>query len=409
VGWFHSAGYFVTVQIGFAYAAVDETPNGWEQFGYGITYVEIDSSTEEWPGQQAGEYRVDLSSLGQSTVSLTRSARSSRMHLIKQNTLEGVRVFMRSTDTGSGLSGIAVSMVVQIAKAGASSFSTITPVITDVGSGLYNLALTQSHTDTLGVVSFHVTAPNAIDNDELEIEITAFDPKIGTNLALTALPTANAGANTGLPVVGSQVPNASAGAIGGLPLIGAQVPNASAGAIGGLPLIGVQIPNAVAGVSLGLATKQNVDDAAVAVVASIPSAAVIRDAILNELLSAHSVVGSVADGIAIAMGLLQGNFFMDQTDNTGPNGQTAARLRLWRSAAAMVGVTDGGTGEGEFAAFQVTTVYVSPNKVATHKVLRTHYGRACGCAFFPYSTAQLTCFRCRCSAYASDDCYSDRR
>lgn len=37
---------------------------------------------------------------------------------------------------------------------------------------------------------------------------------------LTALPNAAAGANTGLPVVGTQVPNATSGASGGLPVIG---------------------------------------------------------------------------------------------------------------------------------------------------------------------------------------------
>lgn len=106
-------------------------------------------------------------------------------------------------------------------------------------------------------------------------------------------------------------------------------------------------------------------------VAALPTAAQIRDAILNELLSAHSIVGSVADGIAVATGLLQGNFYMDQVDNSDPNGQTAARLRVWRSAAAMAGVTSGGTGEGEFAIFQVTTTYSGPSKIATHKVART--------------------------------------
>jgi hypothetical protein len=96
----------------------------------------------------------------------------------------------------------------------------------------------------------------------------------------------------------------------------------------------------------------------------------VVNAILDELLSAHAVVGSVADGIAIAAGLLQGNFFMDQTNNSDPNGQTVARLRVFRTGIATSAATDGGIGEGEFATFLVTTTYVGPNKIKTHRVVR---------------------------------------
>lgn len=103
-----------------------------------------------------------------------------------------------------------------------------------------------------------------------------------------------------------------------------------------------------------------------------PTAASIRDAILDELLSGHSVVGSVADGIAIAAGLLQGNFMMDDVNNSNPDGQTAARIRIWRTAAAMAAATVGGSGlQGAFAQFDVVTAYVGPNKIQSHTVTRT--------------------------------------
>lgn len=101
------------------------------------------------------------------------------------------------------------------------------------------------------------------------------------------------------------------------------------------------------------------------------AAATLRDAVLDALLSDHAIAGSVADGIAIAAGLLQGNFFMDNTTHDA-NGQTSGRLRLWRSAAAMGTPTPGAAGlEGAFAAFTVTTTYSGVNKVATHSVVRT--------------------------------------
>lgn len=117
-------------------------------------------------------------------------------------------------------------------------------------------------------------------------------------------------------------------------------------------------------------TVNSVDSLAQAV-ATLPSVASIRDAVLNALLENHTIVGSVADGIAIAAGLLQGNFFMDNTAHDA-NGQTSARMRIWRSAAAMGTPTPGAAGlEGAFAAFLVTTTYSGPNKIATHTVART--------------------------------------
>lgn len=101
-----------------------------------------------------------------------------------------------------------------------------------------------------------------------------------------------------------------------------------------------------------------------------PSTSTLVNAILDEMLSGHAIIGSVADGIAIAAGLLQGNFFLDNTDNSNPNGQTQARMRIFRSSAATSAATPGGIGEGEFATFSVITTYSAPNKVLTHRVVR---------------------------------------
>ena len=104
--------------------------------------------------------------------------------------------------------------------------------------------------------------------------------------------------------------------------------------------------------------------------AATPSVSSIVNAVLDELLSGHAIIGSVGDGIAIAAGLLQGNFFMDQTNNSDPNGQTSARLRIFRNSVDASSATDGGSGQGEFASFTVTTTYAGPSKIATHRVVR---------------------------------------
>ena len=99
-----------------------------------------------------------------------------------------------------------------------------------------------------------------------------------------------------------------------------------------------------------------------------PSA--IASAVLNSVLTGFATQGTAGDALAVAAGLLQGNFFMDNTNNTNSNGQTAARLRIFRTGTAASNATPGGTGEGEFATFDVETTYIGPNMVATHRVAR---------------------------------------
>lgn len=524
---------------------------------------------------------------------------------VLQNTATTISIFMRDGSTGLGLPGIASSaFIVKLKKSNQVAFSTITPSVTDTGLGWYDLAITGAHTDTAGKAPLEVAATGALTRDDVVLDVWAVNvftdavhaglsalpnAAAGANTGLpvvgTQIPNATAGANTGLPVVGTQIPNATAGANGGLPLVGTQVPNATAGASGGLPLVGSQIPNANAGTSEGVALYKQVENIAVtgaalnktatsrtittgvgtggvgntvgvdqvydnvadsagtldfyyeftvasitsgvgvgvrwtgylvgiinalgayvfnwntvawdqlgsvagiagavngvedweltndhtgtggnlglvrirfqgtgltsatlktdqillgyvvtpatatdvaastttlagdittatttlagdistsqtavttaisatqtalagdittsqgvvtaaisaaqtAIIAAIPSAASIRDAVLDAARSGHIVLGSIGEGIALATSLLQGNFFIDNVDNSSPNGPTAQRLRCWLSAAAMAGLTPGGIGEGEFATFAVTTTYSGVNKIVTHKVVQ---------------------------------------
>lgn len=94
-----------------------------------------------------------------------------------------------------------------------------------------------------------------------------------------------------------------------------------------------------------------------------------RDAVLNAVRSGFVGSGTIGEGMSIAASLLQGNYYMDQVVN-GTSGQTSARIRCFHTGAAAAAATDGGSGEGEFATFIVTTTYAGANKIATHRVVQ---------------------------------------
>lgn len=99
------------------------------------------------------------------------------------------------------------------------------------------------------------------------------------------------------------------------------------------------------------------------------AATAVRDAVLNAVRSGFVTTGTIGEGIALAASLLQGNYFMDSVTNTA-NGQTAARLRCFHTGAAAQAATQGGSGEGEFATFLVSTSFSGPNKIIEHRVVQ---------------------------------------
>lgn len=457
-------------------------------------------------------YFIDLTPLGLGVDAVyNRSGRSGRVQEVTINTPTIASVFMQSALDGQGLSGLAALLMVQQKKPGG-TFVTTTPVVTDRGFGRYDLALLSAHLDTLAVSDFHITAPGAFPNDDLQVNVIAINKNDAVRAGLSSLPNSTYGTPDGLPsaeqisnigvtgaalnatavsrvittgtetgvlanadtldgvfhtfadVAGvidfyyqfnlSTTPNAAGvsaqwkgyltsnndfikvfawnwitsawdqtGVIPGSDVVvvygfdilltnahtsaglvrirfantgltsatfatdrillgyavtpssatgianqvwdslraghqqagtfGETLPNAAAAAVGGLPVL-----------DTNLDVRANV----VHWLGAGPNPAV-ANAVLDALMVDHAAVGSVADGIAIAAGLLQGNFYMDQTVNT-PNGQTAARLRVFRTGTAVAAATAGGSGEGEFASFLVTTTYAGVNKIATHRVVR---------------------------------------
>ena len=104
--------------------------------------------------------------------------------LIKQSTSYNKVILMVTTaDVNVGATGL--SLTIQASKAGG-ALTTITPTVTELGSGLYSIALTSSHTGTLGALVLHVTGSGAVPSDSLD-QVVAFDPTDPAALGLTRL------------------------------------------------------------------------------------------------------------------------------------------------------------------------------------------------------------------------------
>lgn len=83
--------------------------------------------------------------------------------LLKKSTARNLSVFM--TDSADHISGkTGLTLTITASKDGA-AFASITPTVTELANGWYTLALTTSHTDTLGDLALHITATGADPTD----------------------------------------------------------------------------------------------------------------------------------------------------------------------------------------------------------------------------------------------------
>jgi hypothetical protein len=90
-----------------------------------------------------------------------------------------------SADHVTGKTGL--TLTITASKAGA-AFASIAPTVTERGDGWYALALTSSHTDTLGDLGLHITSTGA-DPADLLLNVTANilgDVATAVNLATVA-------------------------------------------------------------------------------------------------------------------------------------------------------------------------------------------------------------------------------
>lgn len=118
--------------------------------------------------------------------------------LLKQSTSRNVPVLVvESADHITGLTG--ATLTVTASKDGG-TFATITPTVTELSGGWYNLALTSTHSNTLGALALHVTATSADPTDVL-LEVVADLP--GASVSSVTGAVGSVTGNVGGNVVGS--------------------------------------------------------------------------------------------------------------------------------------------------------------------------------------------------------------
>lgn len=106
------------------------------------------------------------------------------VEVLKQSTAKNLMVFMtQAADHISGAAGL--TLTISASKDGG-AFATITPTPTERGNGWYSLALTTSHTDTLGDFVLHITGTGA-DPTDMRFQVVAYDMASSTNLGLSNL------------------------------------------------------------------------------------------------------------------------------------------------------------------------------------------------------------------------------
>ncbi len=106
------------------------------------------------------------------------------MRKAKQSTAKNVMVLMvDSTDHITGKAGLTLTIT---ASKDGGAFGSIAPAVTERGNGWYSLALTASHTDTLGDLALHISGAAADPADMvLLVEAGATDADVSAVLADT--------------------------------------------------------------------------------------------------------------------------------------------------------------------------------------------------------------------------------
>lgn len=123
------------------------------------------------------------------------------MAILKQSTSRNRMILMvQSADHVTGIASL--TLVIQISKDGG-ALATITPTVTDRGSGFYNLALDTTHTNTLGDLALHITGGATADPTDIVDQIVAIDLNDAVRFGLSGIPNAAAGASGGLIINGA--------------------------------------------------------------------------------------------------------------------------------------------------------------------------------------------------------------
>lgn len=109
-----------------------------------------------------------------------------------------------------------------------------------------------------------------------------------------------------------------------------------------------------------------IDDAIV----TPPTVGAIADQVWDEALSGHFTAGSTGLALFLSKGLSQCNYVLDQTTFDGDGMMTGGRIRIFADAAGANSATQGGSGQGEVAAFLVSASGSTPGQLQLYKVVQ---------------------------------------
>lgn len=110
--------------------------------------------------------------------------------LLKQSTAKNITILMiDSADHITGKTGLAAGLTIYLSKDGGTP-ATITPTVTELDAtnvkGVYKLALTTAHTNTLGDFQLHITATGA-DPYDVNHQVVAVDVEDATAFGLSRI------------------------------------------------------------------------------------------------------------------------------------------------------------------------------------------------------------------------------
>ena len=109
--------------------------------------------------------------------------------LLKLSTARNRPILMvDSVDHVTGKTGL--TLTITASKDGA-AFASITPTVTELATGWYNVALTTTHTNTLGALALHITATGADPTDLADEVLTALPGEADANVAAIKAKTDN--------------------------------------------------------------------------------------------------------------------------------------------------------------------------------------------------------------------------
>lgn len=187
------------------------------------------------------------------------------MRKAKQSTAKNVMVLMvDSTDHITGKTGLTLTIT---ASKDGGAFASISPTVTERGNGWYSVALTASHTDTLGDLALHITGAAADPADMvLLVEARSVDDVLPT-ASYTAAPTAVVVAGAVRSELTTELARIDVATSSRLATVGYTAPNNA-----GIIAIDARLPSDPA--------DQSLTDAAIAAIPAAPSAVANAAAVL---------------------------------------------------------------------------------------------------------------------------------